>query len=34
MPVVVQTREYDEQFYRSVSLIQGHEIKTLVKELF
>ncbi|NBP02792.1 MAG: DUF87 domain-containing protein [Proteobacteria bacterium] len=34
MPVVVQTREYDEQFYRAVSLIQGHEIKTLVKELF
>lgn len=34
MPVVVQTREYDETFYRSVSLISPQEVKKLVKELF
>ena len=34
MPVVVQTREYDEDFYRSVSLISTQDIKTLVKEIF
>lgn len=34
MPVVVQTREYDENFYRAVSLIGQQEVKTLVKELF
>lgn len=34
MPVVVQTREYDEEFYRSVSLIDATDVDKLVKELF
>lgn len=34
MPVVVQTREYDEQFYRAMSPIQSADINQLVKEIF
>lgn len=34
MPVVIQTREYDEAFYRSVQTISAIQINQLVKELF
>ncbi len=34
MPVVVQTREYDEAFYRTVQGISVTQIDQLVKELF
>lgn len=34
MPVVVQTREYDEDFYRSVSLVASQNVQAFVKELF
>ena len=34
MPVVVQTREYGEDFYRSMTSISVQHIDTLVKELF
>jgi hypothetical protein len=34
MPVVVQTREYDEDFYRSVSLVSKHDVKKMVQEIF
>jgi len=35
MPVVVQTREYDEEFYRAMSpQVTTKDIETFVKELF
>jgi len=34
MPVVVQTREYDEKFYQDVQSIQIKNIEAVVKELF
>ncbi len=34
MPIVVQTREYNEDFYRSVSLVSGADVQKLMKELF
>ncbi|MBN1549267.1 DUF87 domain-containing protein [Candidatus Babeliales bacterium] len=34
MPVVVQTREYDETFYRAMSPITTKEINSLINELF
>ena len=34
MPVVIQTREYDEAFYRAMSPLTGQAIDTFVKELF
>lgn len=34
MPVVVQTREYGDEFYRSMTTINAQQIDTLVKELF
>lgn len=34
MPVVVQTREYDETFYRSMQLVETQQVEKLVKELF
>ncbi len=34
MPVVVQTREYDETFYRSMTLVDVQKVDLLIKELF
>lgn len=34
MPVVVQTREYDETFYRSMQLVDTQKVSEFVKELF
>jgi len=35
MPVVIQTREYDDKFYRAMgSEITAAHIDTLIKELF
>lgn len=34
MPVVVQTREYDENFYRAMGQVTSAQIDTLIKELF
>ena len=35
MPVVIQTREYDEKFYRAMgSEVTAAQIDTLIKELF
>jgi len=34
MPIVIQTREYNEDFYRSMSLVSTKDINALVKELF
>jgi hypothetical protein len=34
MPVVVQTREYNEQFYKDVQSIVTIPVEQLVKELF
>jgi len=35
MPVVIQTREYDEQFYRDMgSVVTPQQINQFVNELF
>jgi DNA helicase HerA-like ATPase len=34
MPVVVQTREYNEDFYRAVTPVHSTDIDKLIKELF
>lgn len=34
MPVVIKTREYDEHFYRAVSLISEKPINKLIEEIF
>lgn len=34
MPVVVQTREYGEEFYRSMTAITAKQVDTVIKELF
>ncbi len=34
IPVVVQTREYDETFYKEMNSISGQHIDTLIQELF
>ena len=34
MPVVVQTREYDDAFYRDMGQITAAHIDTFIKELF
>lgn len=34
MPVVVQTRDYDENFYRDISLKDNQSVESLVNELF
>ncbi len=34
MPVVVQTREYGEEFYRSMTTITAKKVDTVIKELF
>ena len=34
MPVVVQTREYGEDFYRSMTTITAQQVDTVIKELF
>jgi len=34
MPVVVQTREYGEEFYRSMATITAKQVDTVIKELF
>ena len=35
MPVVVQTREYDEVFYRAMQPeVTAHDIQTFMQELF
>jgi hypothetical protein len=34
MPVVIQTREYGEDFYRSMTTINAKQINTVIKELF
>ena len=34
MPVVVQTREYGEDFYRSMTTITAKQVDTVIKELF
>jgi uncharacterized protein len=34
MPVVIQTREYGEDFYRSMTTITAKQVDTVIKELF
>ena len=34
MPVVVQTREYGEDFYRAMTNITAQHVDTVIKELF
>lgn len=34
MPVVIQTREYDENFYRAMQTISGKQVQELIQELF
>ena len=35
MPVVIQTREYDEEFYKAMeNQVSSVEIKTLIDEIF
>jgi hypothetical protein len=34
MPVVVQTRKYDEQFYQDMMFLPAHKTNTMIEELF